>query len=81
RFTYGSPHAERLLGYPLGDWLDPCFWQSTLHPDAAAHAIDYCLSESQAGRAHRFDYRMLAADGREVCIRALLTLIGQGQEL
>ncbi|WP_204304145.1 PAS domain S-box protein, partial [Stenotrophomonas maltophilia] len=32
RFTYVSPHAERLLGYPLGEWLQPGFWQRTLHP-------------------------------------------------
>lgn len=81
RFTYVSPHAERLLGYPLAEWLEPGFWQRTLHPDDAEHAIDYCLSESQAGRDHSFDYRMLAADGRVVWIRDLVTLIGQGQEL
>ncbi len=81
RFTYVSPHAERLLGYPLGEWLQPGFWQQTLHPMDAEYAIHYCMSESQAGRDHSFDYRMLAADGRVVWIRDLVTPITQGRDL
>ena len=74
-FTYVSPHAEKLLGYPLEDWLQPGFWQRTLHPEDAARAEHYCVSESQAGRDHSLDYRMLAADGRVVWIRDIVTLI------
>ncbi|MCY1347013.1 PAS domain S-box protein [compost metagenome] len=74
-FTYVSPHAEKLLGYPLADWLQPGFWQRTLHPDDARQAIDYCVSESAAGRDHILDYRMIAADGRVVWLRDIVTLI------
>ncbi|MBM7062242.1 EAL domain-containing protein [Pseudomonas sp. UL073] len=77
-FTYVSPHAEKLLGYAVSDWLQPGFWQRTLHPDDAAQAIDYCVSESAAGRDHTLDYRMLAADGRVVWLRDIVTLIPQG---
>jgi diguanylate cyclase (GGDEF)-like protein/PAS domain S-box-containing protein len=75
RFTYVSPHAEKLLGHPLAEWLEPGFWQRALHPDDAARAKQYCLSESQAGRDHSLDYRMLAADGSTVWIRDIVTLI------
>lgn len=81
RFTYVSPHAQRLLGYPIKDWLEPGFWQRTLHPEDADHAIDFCMSESHAGRNHSFDYRMLAADGRVVWIRDIVTLIRHGDDL
>ncbi|AGI22364.1 hypothetical protein H681_02410 [Pseudomonas sp. ATCC 13867] len=81
RFTYVSPHAQRLLGYPIKDWLEPGFWQRTLYPDDADHAVAYCMSESQAGRNHSFDYRMLAADGRVVWIRDIVTLIQHGDDL
>ncbi|WP_374441805.1 EAL domain-containing protein [Pseudomonas panipatensis] len=81
RFTYVSPHAQALLGYPLSEWLEPGFWQRTLYPDDAETAINYCLSESQAGRNHSMDYRMLAADGRVVWIRDIITLIKHGDEL
>ncbi|WP_160285700.1 bifunctional diguanylate cyclase/phosphodiesterase [Pseudomonas knackmussii] len=81
RFTYVSPHAQALLGYPLSEWLKPGFWQRTLHPDDAEQAMSYCLSESRAGRNHSMDYRMLAADGRVVWIRDIITLIHHGEEL
>ncbi len=80
-FTYVSPHAVRLLGYPLNDWLEPGFWQRTLHPDDAERALGYCISESQAGHDHSLDYRMLAADGRVVWIRDIVTPIQQGEKL
>jgi len=33
RFTYVSPEAEHILGYPTQAWLDePAFWQEHLHP-------------------------------------------------
>ncbi|MDH1108075.1 EAL domain-containing protein [Pseudomonas otitidis] len=77
-FTYVSPHAERLLGYPLDEWKKPGFWQRTLHPEDAEHAQHFCLEETQAGRDHSFDYRMLAADGRILWIRDIVTLIHHG---
>ncbi|AYC31313.1 bifunctional diguanylate cyclase/phosphodiesterase [Pseudomonas cavernae] len=80
-FTYVSPHAEKLLGYPLYEWRQPGFWQRTLHPDDAQQAIDYRLSESAAGRDHSLDYRMLAADGRVLWLRDIVTLIPHGDGL
>ncbi|MDG9784362.1 bifunctional diguanylate cyclase/phosphodiesterase [Metapseudomonas otitidis] len=77
-FTYVSPHAERLLGYPLDEWKKPGFWQRTLHPEDAEHAQHFCREETQAGRDHSFDYRMLAADGRILWIRDIVTLIHHG---
>ncbi|UVE17404.1 EAL domain-containing protein [Pseudomonas sp. LS44] len=80
-FTYVSPHAEKLLGYPLSEWREPGFWQRTLHPDDAQQAIDYCFGESSAGRDHTLDYRMIAANGRVVWLRDIVTLIKHGDEL
>ncbi|MDX5370939.1 MAG: EAL domain-containing protein [Pseudomonadaceae bacterium] len=80
RFTYVSPHAEKLLGYPRADWLQPGFWQRCLHPEDAEYAQSYCRAETLAGRDHSLDYRMLAADGRVVWIRDIVTLDRQGGE-
>ncbi|WP_437879561.1 bifunctional diguanylate cyclase/phosphodiesterase [Pseudomonas sp. LRF_L74] len=77
-FTYVSPHAERLLGYPLEEWLRPGFWQRTLHPDDAERTFVLCQKETQAGRDHSFDYRMLAADGRVVWLHDIVTLTDLG---
>jgi PAS domain-containing protein len=55
RFTYVAPQAERLLGYPIQDWLEPGFIERTLHPDDATHTLNYCRSETLAGRDHSMD--------------------------
>jgi len=34
RFTFVSKQAERILGYPVSEWVnDPQFWINHLHPD------------------------------------------------
>jgi PAS domain S-box-containing protein len=69
RFTYVSPAAETLLGYPAARWLDePAFWSEHLHPDDR-HVPALCHCETLAGRNHELVYRMIAADGRTVWLR------------
>ena len=59
-----SPQAERLLGYPLAEWFEtPNAWVKYLHEEDRDWAIQFCVSETEAKRDHRFEYRMVAADG------------------
>lgn len=67
KFTYVSPQAVK-MGYSISEWMQPGFWQSHLHPEDAQRAIEYCQHESLAGRNHRFQYRMLKADGTIIWI-------------
>src|SRR5436305_998705 len=69
RFTYVSPAAEALLGYPVDRWLEePDFWAKHIHPEDG-HVANICHNETLAGRDHELVYRMLAADGRNVWLR------------
>ncbi|MBK7643783.1 MAG: CHASE domain-containing protein [Planctomycetes bacterium] len=80
-FSYVSPQAAR-LGYPLSAWLAPGFWNAHLHPEDREQAVDFASRETDAGRNHRFQYRMLAADGRVVWIDDFVSLEkGVGGEL
>lgn len=75
-FSYVSPEAEALLGYPPKQWLDdPDFWPSRIHPDDRQWAVDFCKSSTEAGRSHVFDYRMIAADGRIVWLRDYVNVV------
>jgi two-component system, sensor histidine kinase and response regulator len=75
-FTYVSPQAERLLGYPLDEWYaTPNAWVKHLHPEDRDAAVDFCLAESRACRHHSFEYRMIAADGRVVWMRDIVTVV------
>lgn len=69
-FTFVSRQCERILGYTPEQWTaDASFWQTHLHPDDAARAIQICRDYTSAGKPYSYEYRMVAADGRTVWIR------------
>lgn len=75
-FTFVSGQAERLLGYPLRQWLDePDFWRTHTHPEDAGWAAEFCLRATAELRDHEFEYRMIAADGRTVWLRDLVSVV------
>lgn len=75
RFTFVSRQAERLLGYPLAQWLEPGFWVRILHPEDCERMISFCQRATAEGRDHAFDYRAVAADGRTVWLRDQVRVI------
>jgi len=75
-FTFVSEQAERVLGYPTGDWLSqPAFWKDHLHPDDRDWAVQFCVRATAEKRSHDFEYRMIAADQRVVWVRDLVTVV------
>ena len=74
-FTFVSNQSERLLGYTPEQWLnDPSFWKDRLHPDDRSWAIAFCRDATARRADHEFDYRMIAADGRVVWLRDIVTV-------
>ncbi|WP_421556375.1 bifunctional diguanylate cyclase/phosphodiesterase [Pseudomonas kitaguniensis] len=79
-YSYVSPHAEELLGYPRAHWLIPGFWQTIIHPADRTRTQDYCHRETHANRDHSVDYRVVTADGRCVWVRDIVSLIKHGHQ-
>ncbi len=76
QFTFVSPRAERLLGYPLSRWTDePTFWVDHIHPDDREAAVAYCQKCTRERRDHELEYRMIASDGRAIWLRDIVTLV------
>jgi len=74
-FTYVSPHAETLLGYPVRQWLeDPQFWAHHIHPDDRDATVRACLAATAKGLSHKAEYRMIAANGQTVWIHDVVTV-------
>ncbi|MEM9248259.1 MAG: hybrid sensor histidine kinase/response regulator [Pseudomonadota bacterium] len=73
-FTYVSPFAEVLFGYPVSDWYRQGFWASLIHPDDQPIAFDFCFQQTQAGMDHSMEYRMRHADGHYIWIRDIVTV-------
>lgn len=67
--TFVSQGAERLLGHPVAHWLRPGFWAEHLHPEDRSWVVTHRREARRLGQDHVAEYRMLAADGREVWLR------------
>jgi len=78
QFTFVSPQAEQLLGYPTERWLTEAdFWFNHIHPEDREWAMNFCLVATAENRPHQFDYRMLAADGRIVWVHDLVNVVAE----
>ena len=76
RFLFVSKQAEVLLGYPLLDWYEePSFWENKTHVEDLAQAKAYSQLMSEKHEDHDVEYRMVAADGRIVWMRNLVTVV------
>jgi PAS domain S-box-containing protein len=81
QFIFVSQQAERMLGYPVEQWLqEPAFWKDHIHPDDRESAVNACLSATQQKRDHDFEYRMIAADGRALWLRDLVTVVVEANQ-
>ncbi len=75
-FTFVSAQAERLLGYPVRQWLEsPTFWADHIHPDDREWVVKLCATRTAEKRSHASDYRMLAADGRVVWLHDAVAVV------
>jgi PAS domain S-box-containing protein len=76
RFLFVSRQAEAVLGYPIQDWYEkPSFWEKKVHVEDMEQAKAYCQLMSEKHEDHDFEYRMVAANGRVVWIRDLVTVV------
>ena len=75
RFTYIGHQIEQLLGYPMSSWVDFDTWSNRIHPEDRQQAIAYCTDATSRGKDHEFEYRAIAADGRHVWIRDVVSVI------
>jgi PAS domain S-box-containing protein len=81
QFTYVSRRAEEMLGYPLERWYaDPAFWESLLHPEDRDATVRRYREGARAGVDYESEYRMVAADGRIVWIRDLVSAKARAPE-
>ena len=74
-FTYVSPQVTRLLGYQPSEWYEGDFWIEHLHPEDREYAVKLCAESSKSLTEYEFEYRMIAADGRTVWLRDLVSVV------
>lgn len=80
RFTYVSPQAVTLFGYPVEDWYGDRFWHGIVHPDDLDEAIAFCSTQTEQGEDHEFEYRIMGADGQSVWVRDIVSVPEEGSQ-
>jgi PAS domain S-box-containing protein len=81
QFTFVSKQAERVLGYPLEQWItNPTFWKDHIHADDRESAVAECVTATAQKRDRDFEYRMVSADGRHVWLRDLVSVVVEGDQ-
>ncbi|MEX2221109.1 MAG: PAS domain S-box protein [Candidatus Rokuibacteriota bacterium] len=75
-FSFVSRRAETVLGYPVERWLrEPDFWARRIHPEDREAVMQIYRDAIAEGRDHEFEYRSIAADGREVWLRDIVHVV------
>jgi two-component system, NarL family, sensor histidine kinase UhpB len=77
---YTSPQIEPLLGFTVEQWRDdPALWFERIHEDDRERVLEEHRESLRTGAPFRTEYRLLAADGREVWIRDEAVLIREAE--
>jgi PAS domain S-box-containing protein len=75
RITYVGSQIESVVGFSAQDWVEKDLWPERLHPDDRDRVLREEAEYSRAGVDHNLEYRLIAADGRVVWIRDLVSVI------
>ncbi len=62
-FLYVSPHAEKILGYPIQKWYEKGFWYNHIHPADKEKTVNYSREKAASGKEYEIEYRFIAEDG------------------
>jgi len=75
-FSFVSARAETVLGYPVDRWLrEPDFWARRVHPEDRDAVMRVYREALVGSRDCEFEYRAVAADGREVWLRDIVHVV------
>jgi PAS domain S-box-containing protein len=75
-YTLVSKQAEQILGYPVERWRDePGFWSHHIYEADRGWVESFVAQAIAEGRDHELEYRMVAADGRVLWLRDMVTVV------
>lgn len=76
KFTFVSQQAEKILGYPVEEWLtNTDFHTKYIHPDDRLQVTNAYLSARSQSKQQVIEYRVITADGRVLWLRDLVQVV------
>ena len=74
-FSYVSPKAEEIFGYPHKMWFEPNFWQRRVHPDDLDRVIAF---ERDQTSDFQLEYRLVCQSGGFRWVRDHVKVVKDG---
>jgi PAS domain S-box-containing protein len=75
QITYVGPQIEAVTGYSPTDWVEKDLWPQRLHPEDRDRAMKEVDTIAKEALDHNLEYRLIAADGRVVWIRDMISVV------
>jgi PAS domain S-box-containing protein len=75
RFSYIGPQVVALFGYPTELWYEAGFWVEHIHPQDREQVVSDWQQATTCGDDYEVEYRMVAADGRIVWQRDIVSVV------
>ncbi len=79
--TLVSRYAERLLGYPIEQWLRPSFWEDHIHVDDRERITNMLAKAISERQDIVLEYRVYAADRRVIWVHDSVSIVEQAGHL
>lgn len=76
-FTFVSPQAEALFGYPIRLWYTKGFWEEKIHNEDRARVVETCQALSKENASYELEYRMIKADGQVLYVHDYVSVVSQ----
>jgi PAS domain S-box-containing protein len=73
-FTYVSPHAERLLGFPVEKWYQEQFWANHIYAVDKDQVIVTRQKVLETLKDYSTEYRIIKSDGSYLWMRDMVTV-------
>jgi PAS domain S-box-containing protein len=75
RFRYIGPQVVTLFGYPTETWYEAGFWVEHIHPQDREQVVSDWQQATNCGDDFESEYRMVAADGRIIWQRDIVSVV------
>lgn len=80
RFTYVSSQAVKMLGYAAGEWCEPNFLASHIHPDDRRRVLSTYRKQARPAEHFELSFRMIGNDGRVAWVQNLVSVMPENGE-
>ncbi len=77
-YSFVSPQAERLFGYPLAEWLSADFWDSHVHEEDADRVAQARSAAIAGVGEYSCEYRLRRLSGEPIWVEEIGSVIRSG---